>query len=493
MSNNTQRKAMRGSIKKAVKEQGTAVTTSITTSDLFGNDIANDNNILKYNTENLLTFIPYIISSEFGGYLIYSNDAFRHYDGKKWVYLSDDTVQGIIQRKLLGITGLSQYEINNIIVGVRKTCSISEKPHNSWVDSEELATYILPVDNGLLNLEPLLHGKDPILLEHTPNLYNTTCAHFVYNPDEEPTFLQSFLDEVLPDKTAQMVLQEFVGLCLTYDTTAQKMLCTVGASRSGKGTYSRLLHILFGADNCADMTMSSMAGQFALSSLVNKRACFFNDAQDATPQLRGTLKENILTIVGEDRLSIDRKYKNTWDGTLYARLIMICNKIPSFTDSSNALANRMIIVPFLESFADKEDTELTKKLCANPSAALNWAIEGLRRYYSNNRFTECISGKEYLDEYKGVSNLTLSFIQEECKYPVPDGFSISKDIYNIYKGFMESRGCNPMSNARFFQDLRANAPKISKKQKRINGKQEYLYQGIVLNKDILFSDQNIKD
>ena len=51
---------------------------------------------------------------------------------------------------------------------------------------------------------------------------------------------------------------------------------------------------------------------------------------------------------------------------------------------------------------------------------------------------------------------------------------------------MESRGCTSMSTAKFFQDLRANAPKIDRKQKRTNGKQMWCYEGIVLNKDTMF-------
>ena len=52
--------------------------------------------------------------------------------------------------------------------------------------------------------------------------------------------------------------------------------------------------------------------------------------------------ERLLSISGEDTLTIDRKYRDPWTGRLPTRFMILTNELPRFTDSSGALASRFV-------------------------------------------------------------------------------------------------------------------------------------------------------
>jgi putative DNA primase/helicase len=44
--------------------------------------------------------------------------------------------------------------------------------------------------------------------------------------------------------------------------------------------------------------------------------------------------ERLLSISGEDTITIDRKYRDPWTGRLPARFMILTNELPRFSDSS---------------------------------------------------------------------------------------------------------------------------------------------------------------
>jgi putative DNA primase/helicase len=53
--------------------------------------------------------------------------------------------------------------------------------------------------------------------------------------------------------------------------------------------------------------------------------------------------ERLLSITGEDTLTIDRKYREPWTGRLPTRFMILTNELPRFSDSSGALASRFVV------------------------------------------------------------------------------------------------------------------------------------------------------
>ena len=155
-----------------------------------------------------------------------------------------------------------------------------------------------------------------------------------------------------------------MGLLLTDDTSHHKLFMLVGPPRSGKGTIARVMQLMHGKENVAGPTLSSLAMNFGLQELIGKPVAVISDARLSGRSDAAVIAERLLSISGEDCLTIDRKHRDPWTGTLPTRFLILTNELPRIADSSGALASRFVILMLTKSFLGKEDHQLMTKLDA---------------------------------------------------------------------------------------------------------------------------------
>ena len=139
-----------------------------------------------------------------------------------------------------------------------------------------------------------------------------------------------------PDSIA--ALQEFFGYVISGRTDLHKILLLVGPTRAGKGVIARILKSLVGRGNYAGPTLASLGTNFGLSPLIGKPLAIVSDARLGGANVHQVV-ERLLSISGEDMLTVDRKYREPWTGTLPTRFLVISNELPRFGDASGAIAN----------------------------------------------------------------------------------------------------------------------------------------------------------
>src|SRR6516165_3788734 len=85
--------------------------------------------------------------------------------------------------------------------------------------------------------------------------------------------------------------------------------------------------------------------------------------------------ERLLTTIGEDDQTINRKHDKYWQGKLTIRWLILGNDVPQFkgTDETGALVARMIMIPMDENFLGREDFDLTEKLLEERAGIL-WRV-----------------------------------------------------------------------------------------------------------------------
>ena len=132
----------------------------------------------------------------------------------------------------------------------------------------------------------------------------------------------AFLTQLWDDDTATIgTLQEMLGHLLAGDTSQQKMFLLVGPKRGGKGTIGRVLTGLLGAHQVGAPTLASLSTNFGLQPLIGKPLALISDARLSTKADSKIVVERLLSISGEDSLTIDRKYKEPWTGRLPTRFL----------------------------------------------------------------------------------------------------------------------------------------------------------------------------
>ena len=240
---------------------------------------------------------------------------------------------------------------------VMRVLSSREKNVPFWLGpSQGISTAsLIACRNGVLNIE------NRTLLPHDPRLFQVNCLPFDYDAAAPtyPPLWQNFLRQLWPGdedgKRARLTLQELFGLMLTPDTRYQKIFLIVGPKRSGKGTIARVLTRMLGRDNVANPTLSGLSSHFGSAPLIDKRAAIISDARLGPRTDAYTVAERLLSISGEDALTIDRKYRDPWTGCLGVRFLILTNELPRIADASGALASRFVVLQQRNSFYGKED------------------------------------------------------------------------------------------------------------------------------------------
>lgn len=332
----------------------------------------------------------------------------------------------------------------------------------------------------------LLHLPTRRMRPHTPAFFTTNALPYPYHPrPPQPTEWLRFLEAVWPnDPQAIATLQEAFGLCLTGETKHQKAFLVVGPKRSGKGTIARVLTHLLGAANVAGPTLSSLAQNFGLAPLIGKRLAIVSDARLGGRVDQQVIVERILSITGEDGITVDRKFRDSWTGQLSVRFVILSNELPRLTDASGALAGRFVILVMKRSFYGREDLGLMGRLTPELPGILGWALDGYDRLQARGHFVAPDSSRLAQEELENLGSPIGAFLRECCHVAPGCGIRCD-DLYRLWCSWCQEQGRDHPGNAQTFgRDLRAAVPGLETANRRADGdKRERWYEGVGLSPD----------
>jgi putative DNA primase/helicase len=284
----------------------------------------------------------------------------------------------------------------------------------------------------------------------------------------------------LDDPVSIETLQEIFGYCLTPDTRQQKIFLLVGPPRSGKGTIGRVLRHLVGPDSTVAPTVASLGTNFGLAPLIGKRVAIISDARIGGRADQNAIVERLLSISGEDALTIDRKYLAPWTGRLRTRFLILTNELPQLADASGALVSRLIVLVLTESFLGREDQGLTERLLRELPGILNWSIDGWQRLTARGHFIQPPSALEAVQQLHDLTSPVGAFVRECCE--TGGGFGV--EVVELFKAWgkwcAEHGREHPGHSQAFGRRLRAVVPWLKIIQPRDGKRRVRLYQGIRL-------------
>lgn len=348
----------------------------------------------------------------------------------------------------------------------------------AWIGDHDTASppgEVIACTNGLLSL------ADRQLHPHTPAFYNTVSVPFAYQADApEPKVWLEFLASIWPDDPASIaLLQEWIGYIVTGRTDQQKILLLIGPTRSGKGTIARMIRNLIGRGQVTGPTLASLGTNFGLAPLMGKPLAIIADARLGGTTVH-TIVERLLSISGEDVLTVDRKFRDPWSGKLSTRLMILSNEVPRFSDASGAIANRLLVLQMRNSFLGREDRTLDARITAELPGILNWALEGLDRLASKQHFTVPKSSGEATTMLMDLASPVSAFVRDCCVRA--EGASVERDrLYGAWKAWCVDSGHESGSKATFGRNLAAVVPDLGTSKPRVNGIQIRYYTNIGLS------------
>jgi putative DNA primase/helicase len=369
--------------------------------------------------------------------------------------------------------------VSAVIDALRSVCELSEHTAApTWLSQGALmpaADELFACANGLLHLPS---GK---LYPATPDYFCLNASTVAYDPEAKAPLFDAFLVQLLEqDKEAIELLQDWSGYTLSPDTSQQKIMGMIGPKRSGKGTLARILRKMLGESSVAGPTMHSLGEQFGLEHMITKSLAIISDVRIGARTEKATLIERLLTISGEDGVSVPRKFHTEWYGKMPTRIMFMSNELLALTDSSGAFVSRLMMVMLTKSFYGKEDPGLTNKLEAEMPGILNWAIEGYRRLKQRGYFVQPKSSREAIESMETLASPERAFLRDCCQ--IEPTKQVSKDdLFEAYCEWSDDQGRKDHGNKEwFFRNLLSIVPELKEKRTREDGVREHVYVGIAL-------------
>jgi putative DNA primase/helicase len=330
--------------------------------------------------------------------------------------------------------------------------------------------------NGLLHLPT---GK---LYPASPDFFCVSASKVKYDRKAKAPRWDKFL-RTLFDKDRQPVqlLQHWFGYVVSPDMAQQKILGMIGPRRSGKGTIARILRALLGTTSVAGPTMHSIGTEFGLEPLITKPLAVISDVRIGKHTNTSTVVERMLTISGEDVITVPRKHTKAWHGQLPTRIMFLTNEPLALTDSAGAFTSRLMMLNLVESFLGREDTELTPKLKKEESGILNWAIAGYRLLKADGHFTQPKSSYAAVAHMERLGSPIKAFVADQCEVKA-NAVVLLDLLYERWLAWCREEGRkDPGTKEWFGRNLHAALPKLKMvKRGPRDGDRKRYYEGLAL-------------
>ena len=330
--------------------------------------------------------------------------------------------------------------------------------------------------NGTYCLDGAFSPKKQICRNRLPVNYDLNAPR----PGRWLAFLRELLyEEDIP------AFQEYLGYLLIPSTRAQQMLLLIGNGGEGKSRIGRVLRAILG-DNmnpgalakfrfcqggrrsrlenppgfqpCSIVKLAT--NRFARADLEGKLLMLDDDMNMSALPDTNTLK-SIITM--EDKIDIERKDKQSYQGYLYARLIGFGNgSLAALYDKSEGFYRRQLILKVRDKPPDRvDDPYLGDRLIQEAEGIALWCLEGLHRLMRNRfHFTISERTRRNMAELRHIDNNVLDFLESTGYIRFDPAVSATtKELFLAYRRWCEDNVEKPFTERTFSTILRNNEGK----------------------------------
>lgn len=340
----------------------------------------------------------------------------------------------------------------------------------TWIEDRSRRAYV-SMDNGILDLDAVMAGKDEpeCLLPHSPKWFSLVSVPYAFTASAgaAPPRWLAYLSRVLEDDQERIdLLQEWAGYLLLPDTGQQRFLVLEGDGANGKSVYGAAMTAMLGGENVSNIQLEVFGDRFSRTDTLGKLLNVCGDVGEIDKPSEGYVK----SFTSGDRMYFDRKGVAGLNVVPTARLILACNTRPRFSDRSDGIWRRMLLVPFRVQIGEDErvigmDKADWWEKSGELPAIFNWAVLGLARLRRQGRFTRAALVEKAREEYREEMNPALIFLREHVAFDdLSEGISC-RFLYLCYSAWVKERGYKALSERHFGKEVhRFLKPKTGRAQ-----------------------------
>jgi len=290
------------------------------------------------------------------------------------------------------------------------------------------------------------------LLDFDSKDFFTYVLPFDHNPEATCPIFDLFLDEVMPDKKAQMVMAEYIGYIFTKNLKLEKCLVLVGGGANGKSVFFNIINALLGPENVSSYSLSNLSGdkEYYRAELGNVLLNYSSELGGKNCDL-----DMVKQLISNEPVGARSPFGKPFTISNYCRFLFNTNILPRNVEQSYAYFRRFMFLEFDITIAkDKRDPDLANKIIGSElSGVFNWVLEGLRRLNLQRDFTFSEKIESALNKTWKESDNTALFMENKGYKPSIKKYETLKNLYSEYKQFCIENGYHSVSNIEFKRRL----------------------------------------
>lgn len=378
-----------------------------------------------------------LFSTVYNNYLVYENG----------VYLEQpkDHIRGLIQEYLIS----NNVDFKNAFVNaVLNTFKLLKSV--STDDAFEGNPYIINTRNCLIDVS---YGRIEVK-EHNPSYKTTVQLDVDYDKDAVATIYGKALNEILPDVSKRHYLLQYMAYCILHTYEFQKILMLKSGGRSGKGICIKPLQSILGVDNYMGLSIDKIAtSNWAAAELHGK---YLNVSSET--KMTSINVDMLKCLSGGDLISSDRKFKGHLNFYNKAKLMILTNLTPRFTETNMAMTERIVVIEFTETFTGaNDDTSLSHKITTEEekSGVLNMMLDIMPSIFNSGsiRFlTPDVVQKDTDKLFKELDSVA-TFVDDNYEMDKSKKV-LAYDFYTAYLRFCKTYGMVVYTKRHVYEKLR---------------------------------------
>jgi P4 family phage/plasmid primase-like protien len=267
-----------------------------------------------------------------------------------------------------------------------------------------------------------------------------------YVPFKRTRLYDFFRKTKLPKEDVMMILK-YMAYCMTTDYGLKCFMVLVGQSNTGKSVLIRFFENLIGSQNTSSLSMHDLNMRFYPSQLYNK---LLNSCADNKTLPLNSI-ENLKKITGGDQIMHEKKGKEPFFFTPFAKLLFSFNQLPlQLEEKSNAFYKRMRVL-----FMNTElflNNEYVDDLCSDES--IEETIPYLLKLLPLSEIPRTEISDKCVEMLRIDSDSIHDFIVNRCIED--ENESVAKDdFYQNYIEYCSERGREAHRKHSFMRNMRS--------------------------------------
>jgi putative DNA primase/helicase len=408
----------------------------------------------KFNrTEQIVSVVGLLLerASLLGVNLSYANDGVYVYDGSHHIVLDKEDFKNFLGEysHTIGIRGAeaSYFLFRGDLLRQFESTAYRTAP------LREPGTTLIPLRNGTLEITATKQNLRP----HRQEDFLTYLLPFDYDPAAVPFLFKAFMDQVLPDKDLQSIIQEYVGSGFIPSgmMRLEKLLMLHGSGANGKSVLLSIISAMVGRSNISEFSLDKITDEAGYYRAQAQGKLF--NIRSETPRRIG---DNVILKqwASGEPIAVRHPYRPPAMMENPPRLIFSSNELPVDVEHSDGFFRRWAIIPFNVTIPEaKQDRSLAARIIASElSGVLNWVLQGLQRLQrQGGALTDSPVMRDQIAAFRKQSDTVLSFLSDCGWQRSRVNYRPLKEVYTSYRLYCEESGHRPCSISTFSQRLKS--------------------------------------